>query len=350
MESFEICFLELGILFSDIIIGMNKLDFLAIGDITTDAFIHLKEPSAHTRMDHKNLELCVSFGDKIPYDFVEVVRAVGNSPNAAVSASRLGLSAGLVTNMGDDQNGKECLDVLKKEKINTSFVSVQKGKETNYHYVLWFGSDRTILVKHHEYDYRFPDVGEPKWIYLSSIGGNTEKYHDEIANYLEKHPGVKLAFQPGTFQIALGAKRLARIYAKTELIAVNRKEAGQILEKEIGEVKELLNGLAKLGPKIVLITDGPKGAYLFDGAETFFMPPYPDPKPPYNRTGAGDACTSTFVAMLALGKTPEEALRYGPINSMSVVQQLGAQRGLLSQKEIEKYLSSAPADYTPKKN
>ena len=121
------------------------------------------------------------------------------------------------------------------------------------------------------------------------------------------------------------------------------------MKKETGDVKELLNDLAKLGPKIVLITDGPRGAYLFDGAETFFMPPYPDPKPPYNRTGAGDAYTSTFVSMLALGKTPEEAFRFAPINSMSVVQQLGAQRGLLSLEQIEKYLASAPTDYSPKK-
>lgn len=328
---------------------MNKLDFLAVGDITTDAFIHLKEPSAHCDIDHGNMELCMNFGDKIPYDFVEVIRAVGNSPNAAVSASRLGLKSGLVTNLGDDQNGKECIEVLNNEKVDTSFVKQHSGKETNYHYVLWFESDRTILVKHHEYDYHFPDIGEPKWIYLSSIGGETEKYHGEIADYLEKHPRIKLAFQPGTFQINLGVEKLSGIYKRTELIAVNKKEARQILKIETDDIKKLSEGLASLGPKIVLITDGPKGAYFFDGEKILFMPPYPDPKPPYERTGAGDAYASTFVAMLALGKNPEEALRAAGINSMSVVQQVGAQHGLLSQKEIEKYLASAPTDYAPKK-
>ncbi|HEY9584002.1 MAG TPA: carbohydrate kinase family protein [Candidatus Paceibacterota bacterium] len=328
----------------------KQLDFLAVGDITTDAFIHLKEPSAHCDIDHGNMELCMNFGDKIPYDFVEVIRAVGNSPNAAVSAARLGLKSGLVANLGDDQNGKECVDVLKNEKVSTDFVKQHEGKETNYHYVLWFESDRTILVKHHEYDYKFPDVGEPKWIYLSSIGGGTEKYHDEIADYLEKHPSVKLCFQPGTFQIKIGAERLSKIYKNAELVAVNKFEAGKILGKENGdktEISELLKGIAALGPKTVLITDGPKGAYYFDSrsGETLFSPPYPDPKPPYDRTGAGDAYTSTFVSILALGKSPEEALRNAGVNSMSVVQQIGAQRGLLSQKEIEKYLASAPENY-----
>ena len=69
----------------------KKIDFLAIGDITTDAFIRLKDAEVHCSVNNEKCELCVSFGDKVPYEFVEVVRAVGNSANAAVSASRLGL-------------------------------------------------------------------------------------------------------------------------------------------------------------------------------------------------------------------------------------------------------------------
>ena len=79
----------------------SHFDFVAIGDITTDAFIRIK--SAETSRDKRKLLL--SFGDKVPYEFVEVVRAVGNSPNAAVAAKRLGLTSALVANVGDDHNG-----------------------------------------------------------------------------------------------------------------------------------------------------------------------------------------------------------------------------------------------------
>jgi len=78
------------------------------------------------------------------------------------------------------------------------------------------------------------------------------------------------------------------------------------------------------------------------------MPMYPDPAPPINRTGAGDAFASTFTAMRALGKTVPEALTYAPVNSMSVVQKVGAQAGLLSLPEIEAWLAKAPANYAPK--
>ena len=79
------------------------------------------------------------------------------------------------------------------------------------------------------------------------------------------------------------------------------------------------------------------------------MPMYPDPAPPVDRTGAGDSFSSTFTAAIALGKTPAEALSWGPINSMSVVQYIGAQAGLLTMEQLQKYLREAPDFYKPEK-
>ncbi|MBI2475928.1 MAG: carbohydrate kinase family protein [Candidatus Taylorbacteria bacterium] len=329
----------------------TNLDFLAVGDITTDAFIRLKEASVHCKLNREDCELCVRFADKIPYEFVEVIRAVGNAPNAAVSAARLGLKASLVSNMGDDLNGQECLAVLKKEKVATDYVAVHEGAKTNYHYVLWYEAERTILIKHEPYDYRLPAIAPaPQWLYLSSFRG-TDGYYAAITDYLKTEGEVRLAFQPGKFEINLGSEKLKRLYERAEAFICNKEEAAKILrtDNDNNNVKKLLAGINKLGPKLVLITDGPKGAYFWDSGRIWFMPPYPDPKPPYERTGAGDAYGSTFVGALALGQSAEEALRWAAINAMSVVQQIGAQRGLLSQAAIEELLKKAPADYKPKK-
>ena len=75
------------------------------------------------------------------------------------------------------------------------------------------------------------------------------------------------------------------------------------------------------------------------------IPMYPDPAPPKNRTGAGDAFASTVTAMLAIGMSVPDALVRGPINSAMVVQQIGAQKGLLSRKELEAWLAKAPDYY-----
>lgn len=149
----------------------------------------------------------------------------------------------------------------------------------------------------------------------------------------------------------MGKEKLAALYARTEVFFCNTDEARIILGNGERDGIILARAIAALGPAIAVITDGPHGAYCYDShtGTAFFMPPYPDPQPPFERTGAGDAFSSTFTAALALGKTVEEALRYAPINSMSVVQKIGAQEGLLSQSEIERLLRSAPVGFTPER-
>ena len=193
---------------------MKPTDILAIGDITTDCFIRLGQAEVHCDLGKENCKLCMDFGSKIPYESVDIVRAVGNSANASVSAARLGLNSALLTYIGDDQNGKECMEELQKNNVDTEYVRTEAGKRTNYHYVLWYEVDRTILVKHEGFSYNLGKIANPKWIYLSSLGGNSLDFHNQIAEYLEKNPDVKLAFQPGTFQMKNGTQKLERIYAK----------------------------------------------------------------------------------------------------------------------------------------
>ena len=326
-------------------------DFISIGDIVTDTFIKLKDASVNCDIDREHCTISMSFGDKIPYKSAETVRAVGNSSNAAVAASRLGLNSALVTHMGADENGRGCLDVLKQEGVSLEFVEIHENKETNHHYVLWYESDRTILVKHEEYERHLPDVRRPKWLYLSSLGPDSLEYHNEISKYIKENQDVKFAFQPGTFQISLGIETLEEIYQNCQIFFSNIGEAEKILgiKGRTLSPSELLEKVAALGPKVVVLTDGPKGAYAFDGKSKWFVPPYPDPKPPYERTGAGDAFASTTVAALALGKPLTEALLWGAVNSMSVVQQVGAQKGLLDRTEIESYLAKALGDFKIKK-
>ena len=151
-----------------------------------------------------------------------------------------------------------------------------------------------------------------------------------------------MAFQPGTFQIKLGKDELKEIYTRANIFFCNVGEAEKILGLTTLGTEELLKRLHSLGPKTVVITDGPKGAYAFDGDKMWFLPEYPTNNPPFERTGAGDAFASTTVVALALGKDLPTALSWGAVNSMSVVSQVGAQKGLLNRAEIEKYLKDAP--------
>jgi ribokinase len=330
----------------------EQYDFVALGDIVVDAFIELNKDAADVSqdMDTGRYTLHMPFGSKLPYDNVVVVNAVGNSPNAAVSAHRLGLKTALVTNLGHDRYGKDCLEALRTEGVNTEYVKLHEGKETNYHYVLRYGPERTILIKHEKFPYSLPDFTlPPRYLYFSSIGEHGIPHHHEIADYI-KNNETKLVFQPGTFQIKLGKEALKDLYAVTEIFFCNKEEAQEILETTEQHIPTLLRKLKELGPVLPVVTDGPNGAYVVDADDqAWFMPMYPDPKPPIDRTGAGDSFASTFTAAIALGKSPAEALSWGPVNSMSVVQHIGAQAGLLTQAQLLKYLAEKPTEYEAKK-
>jgi sugar/nucleoside kinase (ribokinase family) len=315
--------------------------FIAIGDTVIDAFIKLE--TGHILESAQGAELCIPYGTKVPFESVTIVPAVGNSANAAVSASRLGLTSALVSFLGDDQHGKECLQRLQKENVNTQFVVQEKDKATNYHYVLWYGDDRTILIKHTAFEVKLPDIGSPSWLYISSLASHTEKFHEELADYTKAHPEISVAFQPGTFQLGMGKE--LRLYKETDVLCLNKEEAQGLLETDEHDIKLLLDELEELGPKTIIITDGHAGAYMKYEKTYFNMPIYPDAVAPLDRTGAGDAFFSTFISYLAKGYDAAYAIKRAPINSMNVVQYIGAQEGLLSEEKIEELLKKAPTDY-----
>ena len=324
---------------------MNKKTFYGIGDVVVDDFIFLKDANVHCDVDSANCRISMKWGTKIPFEKVIKVAAVGNSINACFSAHRLGLDSYPITNIGDDTPGKHCLSAMKNENLNTSFVKVNKDKVTNQHFVLSFGAERTILVNHEEYEYKVPDLGTPDVIYLSSLAENSIPYHDALMDYLDNTPNTLLSFQPGTFQMSLGYEKLKRVYKRADLFFCNKEEANRILNANHQDMVSILSGMHDLGPKIVIITDGVNGAYTYDGKEMLFAPVYPDPSPPVERTGAGDSFSSAFTSFITLGMSVQDALLRAPINSMSVVQYVGAREGLLSVDQIDVFLKNAPTDY-----
>lgn len=324
------------------------MDFLAVGDVVVDDFIRLKDARVHCNLNDEDCEICMRWGDKIPFEFAKTVAAVGNSANAAVAAARLGLTSGLRAYVGDDQHGQECLAQLMRERVDTTFIESQSGKRTNYHYVLWYEDNRTILVKHEAFDYALPSLAKgPAWLYLSSLGENSLPYHHRWSEQLKRWPGTKLAFQPGTHQMGFGTDELRDIYARADMFFCNKEEAERILRLPSGsDIKTLLQNLRALGPKTVVMTDDTRGAYCADSSGgQWLVPRYPDPRAPYEITGAGDAFASTTVAALALGVPLQQALLWGAVNASAVLQKIGAQEGLLTRVELERNLANPPAPF-----
>ena len=117
----------------------------------------------------------------------------------------------------------------------------------------------------------------------------------------------------------------------TEFFIVNVQEAIHFLADESRQpvpIKDLLLNLHKLGPKKVVITDGSKGSFAFDGEKYFQLECFPAQL--VEMTGAGDAYATGTLAGLSHGHPLEEAIRWGAANSASVVEQIGSTPGLLT--------------------
>jgi sugar/nucleoside kinase (ribokinase family) len=323
-----------------------KYDIISFGDITIDAFIRLKDAHLVCKINNEDCEICMKFGTKLPFESVTEVLSVGNAPNAAVATARVGLQSAHVAHVGGDQNGINCLNALKERGVATEYVATHADMRTNYHYILQFGPERTILIKHEAYPYKLPAFSEPpSWFYLTSLPENTLEYQLDIARYAKEN-GVKLAFQPGTYQLKLGIEGLKDVYAASEIFFCNKEEAQDLLNMP-GEqdVKKLMQGIRDTGVKIAVVTDGPNGSNVMDDSGSFHVPMYPDPAPPVSRTGAGDATAATTVAYIIKGMEPKDALMRGTINAAAGVQAVHVQLGTLTAEGIEEWYNKRPADF-----
>src|SRR5579863_8570126 len=98
---------------------MDQIDILSVGDIATDDFIKLLDDEERVYTDHTGKRMiAMEFGTKIPFDHRQVVPGVGNASNAAVAFARLGLHSGFVTNIGDDQYGRDMIHSLGKNHVD----------------------------------------------------------------------------------------------------------------------------------------------------------------------------------------------------------------------------------------
>jgi sugar/nucleoside kinase (ribokinase family) len=122
----------------------------------------------------------------------------------------------------------------------------------------------------------------------------------------------------------------------TNVLLVNKEEGEEILGYPYGEknVEEILRELQKLGPKIVIVTDGKNGSFAID-SEGKILTEEIIKTDVVEKTGAGDAYSSGFISALIYNKSIAEAMLWGAKNSASVIGQVGAQAGLLRKNDLE---------------
>ena len=314
-----------------------KYDMLSLGPARMDVFIKLPDVEVDEicSIDRKRCVIELGFGEKIAVRGVEFAVG-GNTGNNAVGLSRLGHKVAMAGNMGDSWTDKQALEMLKSEGVDTQYVGIVPGK-SGFGVIINYQEERTILSYYPVAadGFKVGDDVQADWMYLTTAGEDFEVFYKEAVDWAGKN-GTKIAFNPGTRQIKLGIEKLMFAYRSAYVLFVNREEAAKLLGLEVTDVKALLVGLQKLGPKIAVITDGPAGTYAYDGQKFWHMPIVEAPV--VERTGAGDAFGSGFLGAYMQGKALDECLKWGTVNSASVLGYVGSQAGLLTSDKMQEWL------------
>ncbi len=313
---------------------MTEPDLVTIGDPTIDTFLKIHDAHLALKVQPEQTELCIDYADKIPVDEFHRM-AGGNCVNAAVATARLGLRVAVYGVVGTDPEGRSIMSELQGEGIDTSLMECDRRHTTNASTALVFRGERTLFVWHQPRTYHMPELpSRTGWIYATSVGPRgaaVNRLHQALRRHLDRHP-TRLAFSPGTHQLRMGARALAPLLSRTEVLLLNRQEACDLTGLD-GRPRELLHGLHQLGPKTVVITDGIHGSYAFDG-ERFSRSGILS-VPVVDRTGAGDGYSATLVAALQLGLSLPMAMAWGTAQAAHVVGVFGATPGLVNRRRLQ---------------
>ncbi|HZJ40991.1 MAG TPA: carbohydrate kinase family protein [Candidatus Saccharimonadales bacterium] len=326
-------------------------DFITIGGATRDISFFTDQGILinNSRDILRQQLLAFEYGAKIRIDTFNYTYG-GGAANAAVNLSHFGFKTACLVAIGSDDNGQAIIKNLKDRQVGVSLVKKISAVNSGFSFIIISKTGERIiftergannLLKLTTKDEAM--LKNTKNIYISSLSGNWKIILQKVFALAYKQ-GTRITWNPSEAQYSVGLKKLALFLKNTFIFSVNKDEAielalahskisGQKLDQTfLNDEKNLLKIIKSYGPKIVLITSGAAGAYVYDGFKFYYQPIYKEKKR-VDTTGVGDIFNSTFAAGVELFKGDiKKALHLSARNTASKIEHLGAQNGLLKIK------------------
>lgn len=321
------------------------MKIICIGSTSKDIFFPTKEGVLMETPDDILAQKKVAFELGAKYHIDNRYESLGGcSTNVASGLAQLGEDVGCYTSIGDDSVGKWIQSEFKKNKISHELVTVQDGCQSDLSSILvdQQSADRIIFsnqVANQKLVFDSRKIKNPHWFFIGDLSGNWQQNLDEILS-CAKEKKIKIAFNPRQKTIHEDATKIIHVIGSCDILFVNKDEAmeivsacGEIAVKELLENEEyLLRMLNRLGSKIVALTDGIRGAWIYDGKKMLHGDAVRQKA--VDSTGAGDAFTSGFFASYVKNHEMETCLKWGIANSSNSVKEYGGQKGLLDENGI----------------
>ncbi len=324
-------------------------DILVVGSATRDGFFEgIPFVFVKDRKFRVGKGIALPYGGKVKVPKITFTTG-GGGTNTAVTFSRQGLKTCCISCIGKDVSGEEIKRGLQDEKVDVKFFQTDKKNPTAYSVIfLTKTGERTIL----SYKGAGDNISEKlipwkkiksRWLYLASLAGNKNLLIQSL-NFSKKN-NVFLATNPGMGEL-INLKKSPKLLNAFDIFILNQEEASFLTGIPFTKEREIFQKLDDLIQGLVVMTKGPEGVVVSDGANMWRAGIYRERKL-IDRTGAGDAFASGFVAALVgkkmfrvknrsvfREKDIETAIKLASANATSKVEAIGAKTGLLHKKDL----------------
>lgn len=307
---------------------------LTFGAASQDVFLAGK--ALHARRDVRTRDYVEQFplGAKVDVETIHYDTG-GGATNAAVTFARQGLEVGFVGKIGHDPAGHEISRSLGKEGVLLDRIVTDPKLATGFSAILVAGNGERTILNHRgaSHELKSKDIAirtlEADWFYISSLAGNFDLL-TKLLKHANNH-GIQVAIDPGNAELAQ-IKKLRALLPLVTIVKANAQELALLFGG--ADLKDTVSRAHGVCPYVVG-TNGPSGSYAAAAGKLYQAGTYQKVKV-VDRTGAGDAFGSGFVAALAKGLPIEDALSLGSANATGVVAQYGAKAGILKTGRIKR--------------
>lgn len=312
---------------------MKIFDVITIGSATRDVFLRSKSIKVVRDESFSTGEAeCFALGSKIEVDDI-TFETGGGATNTAVGFARQKLNTAFIGKIGaTDARGREILQALKNERVDTSLVVKDKKKNTGYSVILLTErGERTVLVyrgasaNFHPADLPWSKI-RSRWLYVSSLGGELSTLRRIWAHATRYN--IKIAWNPGAGELRWGLEKLRPLLKQADIVSVNQEEATELVGLTRGQDETAWRRLRPFVGGLTVVTQGTEGSLAGNRQQAWHCGTHRIKV--QSTTGAGDAFGCGFVGayIRTKGNIPK-SLQFATANSESVIQHVGAKQGLL---------------------
>ncbi len=282
-------------------------------------------------------------------------RKVGGAEfNVAIGCSRLGLKAGWISRLGNDDFGKHILKTARGECIDISEVKLVDGYQTSVYFreVLSDGASRSFYYREKSptSTMKLEDLNEEyfksaKILHITGVFPSISNNNQNIileAVKLAKKLNLMVSFDPN-IRLKMWTKEemrgfIEKVLPSVDILLIGDEEV-EILLKD-SNIEKAIETFHSYGIGKVIVKKGAKGAIGSDGKNIYEVSAI-KPKAVIDTVGAGDGFAAGFLTALLKGETLENCISFANAVGSLVVGVEGDNEGLPYYEDVLVHLGQS---------